>query len=185
MFSLAYPIDDTVEIDGVTYELDMSFDNIIRLIDMLNDEELDDVTQIETGLNMLLGVELDYDIGKKAELFQAIFEQAVAQGAKADQPVDLEGNPMPENEEEEVYSLKQDAEYIFASFYQDYGIDLHEQMGKLHWAKFKALLSGLRADTQFKEILNIRTMELPSGKGSNKEREKVRKLKETYKLKKE
>ena len=185
MFSLAYPIDDVVEIDGQTYELDMSFDNVIRLIDMLNDNELDDITKVETGLYMLLGVELDYDLEKKAELFRTIFEQAIAQGKKAEPAVDIAGDPMPEKKEEEVYSLKQDAEYIYASFMQDYGIDLIEQQGKLHWYKFKALLGGLRSDTQFKEIINIRTMELPSGKGMEKERRRIKKLKEAYKLKKE
>lgn len=185
MFSLAYPIDDVVEIDGQTYELDMSFDNVIRLIDMLNDNELDDITKVETGLYMLLGVELDYDLEKKAKLFRTIFEQAIAQGKKTEPAVDIAGDPMPEKKEEEVYSLKQDAEYIYASFMQDYGIDLIEQQGKLHWYKFKALLGGLRSDTQFKEIINIRTMELPSGKGTEKERRRIKKLKEAYKLKKE
>ena len=35
MFSLAYPITKSVEIEGVKYPLDVSFDNILRLIDML------------------------------------------------------------------------------------------------------------------------------------------------------
>ena len=42
--NLAYPIDDTVEIDGKAYELDMSFDNILRLLDLIQDKTIDDVT---------------------------------------------------------------------------------------------------------------------------------------------
>lgn len=185
MFDLAYPFDDEVEIDGTTYTIDMSFDNVLRLIDLLSDKEIDDITQIETGLEMLLDVELDYDIQTKEEIFFNIFQETIGKDAEKEQTVDIEGNPMPEDEEEQIYSIKQDAEYIYASFYQDYGIDLFEMQGKLHWLKFKALLGGLRADTKFKEILDIRTMELPTGKGTEKQRNQIKKAKELYRLKEE
>lgn len=93
--------------------------------------------------------------------------------------------PNVDNKEEKVFSLKQDADYIFASFYQDYGIDLIEMQGKMHWDKFKALLGGLKGDTKLKEVLEIRTMELPKGKGTSKERSRIKKLKEIYELKEE
>jgi len=97
---LGYPLIETVEIDGKTYEIDLSFDNVLRLIDMLNDEELDDITQIETGLYMLLGVELDYSLEKKAEIFYELFHATIGKEAKENQPVDLDGNPMPQKKEE-------------------------------------------------------------------------------------
>lgn len=180
---LGYPLIETVEIDGKTYEIDLSFDNVLRLLDMLNDDELDDITKIETGLYMLLGVELDYPLEKKVEIFKQIFYATIGKEAKENQPVDLDGNPMPQKKEEKIYSFKQDAKYIYASFYQDYGIDLFEMQGKLHWEKFKALLEGLRSDTKFKEIIEIRTMELPTGKGTEKQRKRIREMKEIYKLK--
>lgn len=179
---LAYPLTETVEIDGKTYKLNLSFDNVLRLIDMLNDKQLDDITQIETGLYMLLGVELDYPIEKKEEIFYQIFYETIGKEVEENIPVDLDGNPMPQQKEEKIYSIKQDAPYIYASFYQDYGIDLYEMQGKLHWEKFKALLEGLRPDTKFKEIVNIRTMELPTGKGTEKQRKHIKELKEIYKL---
>lgn len=179
---LAYPLTETVEIDGKTYKLNLSFDNVLRLIDMLNDKQLDDITQIETGLYMLLGVDIDYPIDKKEEIFYQIFYETIGKEIEENIPVDLEGNPMPQQKEEKIYSIKQDAPYIYASFYQDYGIDLFESQGKLHWEKFKALLAGLRPDTKFKEIVNIRTMELPIGKGTEKQRKQIKELKEYYRL---
>lgn len=179
---LAYPLTETVEIDGKTYKLNLSFDNVLRLIDMLNDKQLDDITQIETGLYMLLGVELDYPIEKKEEIFYQIFYETIGKEVEENIPVDLDGNPMPQQKEDQIYSIKQDAPYIYASFYQDYGIDLFEIQGKLHWEKFKALLAGLRPDTKFKEIINIRTMELPTGKGTEKQRKRIKELKEYYRL---
>lgn len=39
---------------------------------------------------------------------------------------------------------------------EQYGIDLVEEQGKLHWDKFKALLDGLGPETQFRQIVSIR-----------------------------
>lgn len=183
MLQLAYPIDDTVDIDGVTYEMDMSFDNILRLIDLLNDKEIDDVTQINIGLQMLLGVNLDYDIQKKEKIFYEIFKNTIGKDSERSQQVDLAGNPMPSNDHEKTYCLKQDADYIYASFMSDYGIDLIDQQGQLHWDKFKALLGGLTDGSKFLRVIEIRTMELPTGKGSQKQRTQIKKLKEQYALK--
>ncbi|WP_054704762.1 bacteriophage Gp15 family protein [Bacillus sp. JCM 19041] len=186
MFSLAYELTDEIEIQGESYTLDMSFDNIIRLIDLIGDEELDDGIKVEEGLDMLLDRPIETDLATKTKIFYQIFEKAVAQ-QELKPALDRQGNPMPDSDtaKGKVYSLSQDAEYIYASFMQDYGIDLIEQQGKLHWNKFKALLSGLRNDTKLKEVVQIRTCDLPSGKGTAKERERMKKLKKEYALEKE
>ena len=185
MFSLAYSLTKSVDIEDVEYPLDVSFDNVLRLIDMLGDEELSDVVQVETGLVMLIGTELDCDIEQKGVIFTSLFEQLISKGEQAAQAVDIKGNPMPfeSGNEEEKYSLTEDAEYIYASFMQDYGMDLIEEQGKLQWSKFKALLSGLRDDTKFKKVLEIRQMPIPTGKGTEKERKNVIEMKKAYALK--
>ena len=185
MLNLAYPLDDTVEIDGLTHDIDLSFDNVLRLIDMVNDEEIEDQTKIVAGIEMFLGIKLDYDMETQSEIFIELFNSTVGSEAENSRPVDIDGNPMPDQSEseEKVYSIKEDADYIFASFYQDYGIDLYEMHGRLHWLKFKALLGGLRKDTRFKEIIEIRQMELPTGKGSGKQREQIKKMQRQYALK--
>lgn len=190
MLNLAYPIDDTVIIDGETFEINLAYDNVLRLFDMLNDEELTDIEQIVIGLEMLLGEPLEKSLEEQEEIFYQIFKSTIGKEVEDSTPVDIDGNPMPsmeknQDDKKKVYSIKQDAEYIFASFYQDYGIDLFEVQGELHWYKFQALLAGLRQDTKFKEVIEIRTMELPKGKGTAKHREEVRKAKEAYKLKPE
>ena len=184
MFDLAYPLEDTIEIDGNTYTLDLSFDNVLRLVYMLNDPQLHDIEQIEIGLQMLLGVRLEYAIEEKEEIFFKIFNEVIRRGEEKQIETDIEGNPMPQNNKEKAkYSIKEDAEYIYASFMQAYNIDLFQSQGKLHWYKFQALLDGLPGDTKFKEVIEIRTMELPKGKGSDKHRKDIEKLKDYYKLK--
>lgn len=183
MFDLGYSLAETVEINGETYNINLTFDNVLRLMDMLNDESLDDETKLNTGIVMLIGTSLNCDLQTKSDIFVKIFEETVGKEKIEDTPVDIEGNPMPVQHEREPYDLKQDAKYIYASFMQCYGMDLIEQQGKLHWEKFKALLAGLDESTIFKKIIDIRTRELPSGKGTVKEREMLKKLKEQYKLK--
>lgn len=185
MLNLAYPIENKAIINGIEYELDMSFDNILRLFDLLEDKSLNDIEKVETGLLMLIDNKLDdYDIQEKAKIFIEIFKSAIG-AEKEEQPVDLDGNPMPvaSKENKKVYDLAQDAEYIYASFMSDYNIDLFEQQGKLHWYKFKALLNGLTDKSKFMRVVDIRQAEMPKGKGMQKEREQLRKLKEHYALK--
>src|SRR5690625_1601397 len=182
--NLAYPLVDTVEINGKTYELDMAFDNILRLFDLIQDKEIDDITKINTGLIMLINDPLDdYDTQEKAEIFIELFNEVLGESKKK-QLVDLDGNPMPDISEDDkkAFDLAQDAEYIYASFMHTYQIDLFEMQGKLHWKKFKALLNGLSEDSIFSRIVGIRTAELPSGKGMQKERERLRKLKQKFAL---
>lgn len=186
MFDLAYPFDDSVEINGASYELDMSFDNVLRLFDLLEDKTINNYAKVETGLLMLINNSLDdYDPQEKANVFIELFKNVIGKGAEEVAPVDIDGNPMPAipAEDKKAFDLAQDAEYIYASFMHCYQIDLFEAQGELHWNKFKALLNGLGEESIFSRVVSIRTAELPSGKGMQKERERLKKLKQKFSLK--
>lgn len=186
MFTLTDILPHTVEINGFEHHIDLSFDNVLSVIDLLNDKDINDLEQITTGLYMLLGVHFEYPLQEQADIFVMLFDTFINNEQTDDVEYDLEGNPMPkaqEEDNEDLYDIKQDAQYIYASFLQCYNIDLFEQQGKLHWWKFKALLSGLSEDTKFKKVLEIRQMELPSGKGASKQREAIKKIKRAYALK--
>src|SRR5690625_2639940 len=185
MLNLAYPIDDTVNINGTEYVVDMSFDNILRLFDLIEDKTIRDDFKVNTGLLMLINDPLeDYELQERTDIFIELVKSVIGSDAKESQPVDIDGNPMPvmPSDNKKAYDLAQDAEYIYASFMHTYKIDLFEQQGVLHWKKFKSLLNGLSEDSIFSRIVGIRTAELPSGKGMQKERERLRKLKKQYAL---
>lgn len=55
----------------------------------------------------------------------------------------------------EILDYNLDSELIFAAFYEQYGIDLISQETRLHWWKFKALLSGLHG-TKLNEVMGYR-----------------------------
>lgn len=77
-----------------------------------------------------------------------------------------------------VFDAEADADYIYAAFYEQYGIDLTET--SMHWHKFCALLSGLSDNTCLMQIIRIRSMD---GSGlDSKNRASLRKLKSAYAL---
>lgn len=188
MFTLTEDLNNSIMINEKEYKVDMSFDNIMLLNEMLNDNSLDQATQIITGFQMLLGELPEIQVNEASTVFLEVYKELIGNSEEEIQ-LDRLGNPLPvqKNEKsEQHYDLKQDAEFIYASFLKDYGIDLLKERGKMHWYTFKALLGSLSEDTKFKKVMEIRQMDMPKGTGSDamKHREAVAELKKIYKLKK-
>ncbi len=185
MFSLYFKQDDTVEIDGKTYDLNISFDNVLKIIELMKEERIANVAKVDMAIRLFFKFEKDkvipFDFGTQHQAVLSIFEEYINQKEETIEK-DRQGNPMPvyEKDTKQYYSLKYDAEYIYASFMQAYGIDLIEQQGKMHWFKFRALLSGLPKDTKFCEVVSIRQWEKPN-KGDTEEKQ-MRELQEHYRL---
>ena len=147
------------------YAIDLAFDNVLDVFTIIEDKSLREYEKAEICLALLLDKEI---LGLEAiELWNHVYETFIEFKNKQIVEVDLNGNPMPvqeDDEEEQNYSdLEQDAEYIYASFKQAYNIDLFEQQGKLHWHTFKALLHGLPSDTIMQRIIGIRAWKPQKG----------------------
>lgn len=200
MLSLAFGVNDIYEYEGKEYKLDLAFDNVLRVIDLTEDNSLSDVFRANLAIDVLFADDMPWprsneedkyaNIEEKSLVLIDIFTNYIVKENDDGLLYDIDGNKMPSatnnnDEAEEIasYSLTQDAGYIYASFLQDYNIDLLDSRGKMHWYKFRALLESLRDDTTIKTIIGIRQAELPSGKGTEKERNELIKLKNRYKLK--
>ncbi|EAE5892756.1 bacteriophage Gp15 family protein [Listeria monocytogenes] len=200
MLSLAFGVNDIYEYGGKEYKLDLAFDNVLRVIDLTEDNSLSDVFRANLAIDVLFVDDMPWprsneedeyaNIEEKSLVLIDIFTNYIVKENDDGLLYDIDGNKMPSatnnnDDAEEIasYSLTQDADYIYASFLQDYNIDLLDSRGKMHWYKFRALLESLRDDTTIKTIIGIRQAELPSGKGTEKERNELIKLKNRYKLK--
>ncbi|EHN4248585.1 bacteriophage Gp15 family protein [Listeria monocytogenes] len=201
MLSLAFGVNDIYEYQGKEYKLDLAFDNVLRVIDLTEDNSLSDVFRANLAIDVLFADDMPWprsneedeyaNIEEKSLVLIDIFTNYIVKENDDGLLYDIDGNKMPsatnnnDDDVEEIasYSLTQDADYIYASFLQDYNIDLLDSRGKMHWYKFRALLESLRDDTTIKTIIGIRQAELPSGKGTEKERNELIKLKNRYKLK--
>lgn len=156
-FSIYRHIDDDIEIDGVTYTRNATFDNILNIIKLSNDNELSAETKILTAVYLLFGQHLeDYTLEEQNTILEGALQEYLE--SKEEIEYDDLGEPMPGplNFEKKLMDIDYDATKIYSSFLQAYSIDLHEEIGKMHWYKFKALLSGLPEKTALRELIQIR-----------------------------
>jgi len=161
------------------YQIDLSFDVVLDCFDVMKDKTLRDGEKAEICLELLLNESIK---GKEAiELWNYIYKEFIDIEFKQPIEYDLKGNPMPSRKEksEKIIDIHKDAEYIYASFQQAYGMNLFKEQGKLHWHEFHALLNGLPPDTVMQRIIQIRLWKPRKG-DSAEYKETMRKLKRMY-----
>lgn len=78
-----------------------------------------------------------------------------------------------------VYSFEYDDGYIYAAFFEQYGIDL-TTVEYLHWWKFRALFKGLH-DVKICSIMSYRSEEITS-KTPESRKKQITELKQIYAL---
>ena len=78
-----------------------------------------------------------------------------------------------------VMSFSEDEGVIYASFLQQYGIDLYEE--KLHWWKFVKLIGALDEKTSFMRIVGYRSIKLENIK-DKAQKSFYRQMKNKYRL---
>lgn len=172
MLSLKRPLDETIRVNGKEYQWDMSFDNVLRWYDLIDDKGLQDVEKILIAFEMFVP-DCQADIQTQIDTVQAISKYI------ADAP-----DEQVSGDQEQYYSFAKDAEYIFASFYAEYGIDLINEQGKLRWEKFIALFRGMSDHAKINKIIGIRAAPLPTGNSEMEmaERNRLVELKSIYTL---
>lgn len=161
--------------DGIRFRINPAFDTVLA-VQKLYREEIEDWMKLDQALKMFVvnGRKLRKLTWKqKSELLEQIYREFVTD----DHP-----DP-PDSSSEPVLDFDLDSDYIFASFYLDYGIDLLKEQGHLSWDRFLALFRGLSEQTKMREVMRIRRMEIPSYNGKNqKQIQDLTRLKSYYAL---
>ncbi|MFP3415000.1 Gp15 family bacteriophage protein [Bacillus sp. SIMBA_074] len=186
MFSLTERENDFYTWHGVRLELNLSFDNIMLLLELLSDEDIDELSRITIALQMLIvdnSVISQLDMELRSMLFMDILKSRLDIDLKT-----LMNNDKKEDGDEKlleppIVDFTIDAERIFSSFLFDYNIDLIEQQGKMQWNKFLALFRNLSEKSPMGQALHYRTCEIPQkDKHNADERKRIKKMKELYEL---
>ena len=110
--------------------------------------------------------------GEEVDAFKALVEFYTAG------PQEVADRPGSSRTEELALDYVTDGPAIVAAFQQAYGIDLTR--ARLHWWRFKALMSNLPEETQLVKIIGFRTADLTQFQGE--ERERRAELKERFAL---
>ena len=205
MLDLSRKLTDKLVIDDKEYALDLSFDNVLKMFEMMRDDDIPEYIKPHFAIRMLISKSLagstreekaesfnndfeNYSIEEMSKVFKSVFEEHISLADVKDNHVeyDLAGNPMKTTASDDTkqrapYDIRYDGDYIYASFLQAYGIDLFDVQGQLHWKKFNALLSGLPEGTKLMEVIKIRKWK--SQKGDSAEyKEEMRRLQKDYAL---
>lgn len=78
------------------------------------------------------------------------------------------------------FDFQEDADLIYAGFFQQYGIDLQES--EMHWWKFMILLENLGSDTRLSRVMEYRTIDTSSKHLSKEQRSFYKAMQRYYGL---
>lgn len=160
-------IDDLPEeIDGVPIRTDYRY--MVMFEELVRDPDLDNAEKILRAIDLLYAEPVP-DIKSAWDGLLWFY----GGGHNQDRASGKSGKSRP------VYDFNQDAERIYAAFWQIYRIDL--QSAPLHWWSFRALLGNLPDTCLMGEIMRIRATDASGLRGA--ERKRIRRLQEIYAIK--
>jgi hypothetical protein len=152
MIRLYEPYPEQIELDGKTIRLDLSYDRVLRALDLQDETVLtpEDKLELQCALMLAPGEEVPEGIEQQAAFLLAVFDLF----------------PKKENKSKERYiDFRQDAEMIRSAFFR-IGIDLIRD--RPHFLKFLELLSDLPSDTALMRTVSIRQQPIPEITEHNK-----------------
>lgn len=154
---------ETVEVDGSLYTIQTSFKYFLRFIELLANKDIKPQ---------------DFDFMYKSKKPQNRESGLIALVQFCNPPQILPHTDKLESSSEKAVDYAVDADYIYAAFLEQYGIDLVES--DMHWYKFQALFRGLH-NTKLNEIIGYRSYENTGGKRDAYTRQ-MEKLKNAWEL---
>ena len=175
MYKLTSNFDDYLIFKNKKIKLNLAYDNVLKCYELFEEDIFSDIEKIDLVLKLLVedfSSVRNYDYSDKNELVKQIFNDFI----NSDKKKSSESS-------KKVFDFKEDSIYIYSSFLMDYGIDLTQEQGKLHWWKFLSLFTGLSKHTKMAHVLEIRTRKIPKPTRYNAEEIKaIRIMKQQYAL---
>lgn len=168
------------EFDGVVYPIDLSFDVVLDVYDVLADETLFTNEKIIIALELLLG-EKDWKKTDVIQLWKYVYTNFIDLGEAQKPRYDFAGNILPPKANEQFIDIVRDGDFIFSSFLQAYNINLLRMQGQLSWIEFHALLQSLPEDTILQKIVTIRRWK-PSKHETREYKQQMKELQKRYSL---
>lgn len=172
-FYEAFP--DFVCIHGEEVPIITDFREYVRLLDMLKCEELN--TMQKTALlaqYFLEEIEIDKEAVSALTSFVVMDFDSNEEDNEEDEEVGNSGS------KKKLFSYEIDYPFIASGFLRDYGIDL-ETVDYLHWWKFRMLFDGLSEDTEIKQRIMYRGINLSDIKDKD-ERKRISRIQKRIQL---
>lgn len=165
-----------IHTDHCNIVVNPAFDIVLEIQNLYRETDLTDFEKIECALKMLVKNDWNLRLFSPVEKV-ALMTEISRKFIQVKKRPKMKQNPVP------ALDFEEDGDYIYASFMQEYGIDLIDQQGKLAWKKFLWLFNGLSPETKIKQVMRIRGMEIPKYTGKNvKQIQEIQELKSYYAL---
>ena len=175
MLSLTDTPLSAIKFDDRIYQVNLAFDTVIKYLELAESDEPD---QEEKAIRLFFG---DQELPLDPDFFESSFKLINETITKAPYQSNSSMNFGMQVAPQQLYSYKQDADAIYASFLMQYHIDLLKERGKMHWCVFRALFDGLNEDTPIQRIIDLRQKNL--SEIPDEQRGKVAQLQQYYALK--
>lgn len=169
----------TVTIGNDVYAIRSDFRISIMFELLMRDEDLADEQRLAQAINLYFPIVPDLSYLPEITKKMIWFYDCGAEPKDEKESEQEETDSDPEWFEQMPYSFEHDAEYIYAAFWEQYGIDLSEEV--LHWWKFRALFKSLSENTKFVKIMGYRSINITS-KLSKEQRAFYSRMKSIYAL---
>ena len=147
---------DGVWVDGKYYRCDFDFRNVLKLIDVLDRNDLMEEAYEYNALKCVMKRLPRKRVRRK--VINAIKELLLRDQKKQKQNQADNKNNIKKNKR--VTDFDQDAGMIRAAFRQAYGIDLYRD--SLHWIEFSELLNAIPEGSRYSEVVGIRVRDVPN-----------------------
>ncbi len=166
---------DTVNVGGERIKIITDFREYIRLLDMLKDQELDYVQKFVIIQQYFLD-----DVTVDEEAVSAL-SGFITMNLNVAEVVEKDGyGNLQEKPKKNLFSYSIDYPYILSGFLRDYGIDLID-IKYMHWWKFRMLFDGLSDDTEIKQRIMYRSVDLSEIK-DKEEKKRIKKIQKSIQL---
>lgn len=166
----------TVHVHGEEIPIITDFREYIRLLDMLKCEELNAMQRLTLLTQYFL-----YEIEIDKEAISALTEFVVMDFDSWQKGNEEDGiEPDRHGSNKNLYSYEMDYPFILSGFMRDYRIDL-ESVEYLHWWKFRMLFDGLSEDTEIKQRIMYRSIDLSDIKDKD-ERKRISRIQRRIQL---
>lgn len=184
MFSLTKRQEDTISIDGNIYKVNLSFNRVIKVFEIIADDSLGEDEKTAESFSLLVVDDKlkDIPLDEKAVLIQELMNEITKKPYGNIERPTGGGNEQNQVSNPPNFDFKQDAGAILASFFQQYGLDLTKEYDRMNWEVFISLFDNLNGDTPIQQIRSYREDDLtgyqddPKGMAAAIERQQYYKL---------
>nr|DAZ28658.1 MAG TPA: hypothetical protein [Caudoviricetes sp.] len=170
----------TIQVCGESIPIVTDFREYIKLLDMLKDDDVSETERILLLNEYFLKEVLDIEEGIN-RLSDFVSMKALEKVCLEEENSEEEHQePEEQKVEKPLFSFSVDYPYILSGFMRDYGLDLLS-VKYLHWWKFRMLFDGLSDDTEIKQRIMYRSIDLSSIKDKD-ERKRIQRIQRSIQL---